>query len=85
MLDLAAHRSVLAYTGSLVPGGRYLYVGGSAATLLQVLLVGPLLGRGEGKKLRLLPFDQGRSAWAAGWALPGGNDRDGHRPSLSVA
>ena len=31
-----------------------MYVGGSAATLLQVLLVGPLLGRGEGKKLRLL-------------------------------
>jgi hypothetical protein len=37
-----------------VPEGRYLYVGGSAATLLQVLLLGPLLGRAEGKKLRLL-------------------------------
>jgi NADPH:quinone reductase-like Zn-dependent oxidoreductase len=37
-----------------VAGGRYLYVGGSAATLLQVLLIGPLLGRAEGKKLRLL-------------------------------
>jgi NADPH:quinone reductase-like Zn-dependent oxidoreductase len=59
MLDLAAHRSVLAYTGCLVPGGRYLYVGGSAATLLQVLLVGPLLGRGEGKKLRLLAVRSG--------------------------
>ena len=54
ILDLAAHRSALAYKGSLLPGGRYLYVGGSAATLLQVLLIGPLLGRGEGKKLRLL-------------------------------
>jgi NADPH:quinone reductase-like Zn-dependent oxidoreductase len=54
ILDLAAHRSALAYKGSLAPGGRYLYVGGSAATLLQVLLVGPLLGRAEGKKLRLL-------------------------------
>jgi NADPH:quinone reductase-like Zn-dependent oxidoreductase len=54
ILDLAAHRSALAYKGSLVRGGRYLYVGGSAATLLQVLLVGPLLGRAEGKKLRLL-------------------------------
>lgn len=40
--------------GSLVPEGRYLYVGGSAATLLQVLLLGPLPGRAEGKKLRLL-------------------------------
>jgi NADPH:quinone reductase-like Zn-dependent oxidoreductase len=54
ILDLAAHRSPLAYRGSLLPGGRYLYVGGSAATLLQVLLIGPLLGRAEGKKLRLL-------------------------------
>jgi NADPH:quinone reductase-like Zn-dependent oxidoreductase len=54
ILDLAAHRSVIAYKGSLVPGGRYLYVGGSAATLLQVLLIGPLLGRAEGKKLGLL-------------------------------
>jgi NADPH:quinone reductase-like Zn-dependent oxidoreductase len=54
ILDLAAHRSALAYRGSLVAGGRYLYVGGSAATLLQVLLIGPLLGRAEGKKLRLL-------------------------------
>ena len=54
ILDLAAHRSAFAYKGSLVGGGRYLYVGGSAATLLQVLLLGPLLGRAEGKKLRLL-------------------------------
>jgi NADPH:quinone reductase-like Zn-dependent oxidoreductase len=54
ILDLAADRSALAYRGSLAPGGRYLYVGGSAATLLQVLLIGPLLGRAEGKKLRLL-------------------------------
>jgi len=59
ILDLAAHRSALAYKGSLVPGGRYLYVGGSAATLLQVLLVGPLLGRAEGKKLRLLAVRSG--------------------------
>jgi NADPH:quinone reductase-like Zn-dependent oxidoreductase len=54
ILDLAAHRSVFAYAGSLAPGGRYLYVGGSAGALLQVLLIGPLLGRAEGKKIRLL-------------------------------
>jgi len=54
ILDLAAHRSALAYRGSLMPGGRYLNVGGSVATLMQVLLLGPLLGRAEGKQLRLL-------------------------------
>ncbi len=54
ILDLAAHRSAFAYRGSLAPGGRYLYVGGSAGTLLQVLLLGPVLGRADGKKIRLL-------------------------------
>jgi NADPH:quinone reductase-like Zn-dependent oxidoreductase len=59
ILDLAAHRSAFAYRGSLMPGGRYLYVGGSVATLLQVLLVGPVIGRAEGKKIRLLAVRQG--------------------------
>jgi pimeloyl-ACP methyl ester carboxylesterase len=51
---LAAHRSALACKRSLRPAGRYLYVGGSMATLLQVLLIGPLTGRAAGKKIRLL-------------------------------
>jgi len=54
VLDLAAHRSAFAYKRALAPGGRYLYVGGSVATLLQVLLIGPLTGRATGKKIRLL-------------------------------
>jgi len=59
ILDLAAHRPASAYRGSLRPGGRYLYVGGSVATLLQVLLIGPVIGRAEGKKIRLLGVRQG--------------------------
>jgi NADPH:quinone reductase-like Zn-dependent oxidoreductase len=54
ILDLAAYRSAVAYQRSLLPGGRYLYVGGSAATLLQVLLIGPLLGQAGRKKIRVL-------------------------------
>ena len=54
ILDLAAYRPAVAYRRSLRPGGRYLYVGGSVATLLQVLLIGPLFGRAERKKIRLL-------------------------------
>jgi NADPH:quinone reductase-like Zn-dependent oxidoreductase len=54
ILDLAAHRSAFAYQHLLNPRGRYLYVGGSVTTLLQVLLIGPLIGRAEGKKIRLL-------------------------------
>jgi NADPH:quinone reductase-like Zn-dependent oxidoreductase len=54
VLDVAAHRSVFDYRRALAPGGRYLYVGGSVSTLLQVLIVGPLIGRTAGKKARLL-------------------------------
>ena len=59
ILDLAAHRSAFAYKGSLKPGGRYLYVGGSVATLLQILLIGPLIGTAGGRKIRLLAVRQG--------------------------
>jgi NADPH:quinone reductase-like Zn-dependent oxidoreductase len=59
ILDLAAHRPAFAYQRSLMPGGRYLYVGGSVATLLQVLLIGPVIGRAVGKKTRLLAVRQG--------------------------
>jgi NADPH:quinone reductase-like Zn-dependent oxidoreductase len=54
ILDLAAYRSASAYRRSLVPGGRYLYVGGSVATLLQVLVIGPVIGRAGRRKIRLL-------------------------------
>ena len=54
ILDLAAHRPAFAYRRSLMPGGRYLCVGGSVATGLQVLLIGPLIGRAGRKKIRVL-------------------------------
>jgi len=54
ILDVAAYRSAFAYKRALAPGGRFLYVGGSVRMLLQVLVVGPLIGRAEGRKLRLL-------------------------------
>ena len=54
ILDLAAYRPARAYRRSLMPGGRYLYVGGSVATLLQILLTGQFLGRAERKRIRVL-------------------------------
>jgi NADPH:quinone reductase-like Zn-dependent oxidoreductase len=53
VLDVVAHRCVLDYRRALAPGGRYLYVGGSVPTLLQVLIVGPLVGT-AGRTVRLL-------------------------------
>jgi len=59
ILDLAAYRSPLACRGSLKPGGRYLYVGGSVAALLQALLAWPLTGRAGSRKIRVLPVRLG--------------------------
>jgi NADPH:quinone reductase-like Zn-dependent oxidoreductase len=54
ILDLVAHRSVFAYQRALKPNGRYFAVGGSVATLFQILLLGPWLKRATGKHIRVL-------------------------------
>ena len=54
VLDVAAHRSVFDYRRALATRGRYLYVGGAVSTLLQILIVGPLIGGKAGKRVRLL-------------------------------
>ena len=54
ILDVVAHRSILAYERALRPGGRYYAVGGSLATLFQILLMGPWIGTSNGKKIRIL-------------------------------
>jgi NADPH:quinone reductase-like Zn-dependent oxidoreductase len=50
ILDLVAHRSVLAYRRALAPGGSYYCVGGTVRALLRVLTIGSLTGR----RLRVL-------------------------------
>jgi NADPH:quinone reductase-like Zn-dependent oxidoreductase len=54
ILDLVAYRSVFAYPRALKPNGTYFMVGGSVATLLQILLLGPWIRRATGKHLRVL-------------------------------
>ena len=54
ILDLVAHRSVFAYQRALKPNGRYFAVGGSVATLLQIVLLGPWISRATGKHIRVL-------------------------------
>lgn len=60
LLDLIAHRSAFACAGALNPGGAYLFVGGSVATLFQLLLFGPVISRMTGKNIRLLTVPQNR-------------------------
>jgi len=45
ILDVAAHRSVFDYRRALSPDGIFMMVGGSLATLLQVVLLGTLISR----------------------------------------
>jgi NADPH:quinone reductase-like Zn-dependent oxidoreductase len=54
ILDLVAHRSVFAYRRALRPNGRYFAVGGSVATIFQILLLGPWMRRTTGKTIRVL-------------------------------
>src|SRR5205807_75820 len=54
ILDLAAYRSAFDYPRALTPSGSYWAVGGSAATLLQIVLRGPGIKRKTGKKIGLL-------------------------------
>ncbi|HEV8338764.1 MAG TPA: NAD(P)-dependent alcohol dehydrogenase [bacterium] len=60
ILDLVAARSVFAYIRALRPNGSYFFVGGSVATLFQTLLLGPLIRRTTGKKIRLLVVQPNR-------------------------
>jgi NADPH:quinone reductase-like Zn-dependent oxidoreductase len=54
ILDVVAHRSVFAYKRALRSNGSYFFVGGSVATIFQILLLGPWIRRTTGKKTRLL-------------------------------
>lgn len=54
VLDLIAHRAVFAYPRALKPNGQLYVVGGSVATFLQILILGPLIRRMIGRDIRVL-------------------------------
>jgi NADPH:quinone reductase-like Zn-dependent oxidoreductase len=58
ILDLIAHRSVFAYRRALKPNGKYFFVGGSVATLFQILFLGPWIKRTTNRNLRILMISQ---------------------------
>jgi len=60
ILDVIAHRSVFAYRRALKPNGTYFVVGGSVATLFQILLLGPWIRRTTGRNVRILVVPQNR-------------------------
>jgi NADPH:quinone reductase-like Zn-dependent oxidoreductase len=60
VLDLVAYRSAFDCARALSPTGSYYVVGGSVATLLQVLLLGPWIRRTTGKNVRVLAVQPNR-------------------------
>ena len=54
ILDLAARRPVRAYRRALTPGGRYVFVGGKTAQMLQAMLLGPLFSVATNRTLTAL-------------------------------
>jgi NADPH:quinone reductase-like Zn-dependent oxidoreductase len=54
ILDVVAHRSVFAYKRALRSNGSYFLLGGSVATLFQILLLGPWIRATTGKRIRIL-------------------------------
>lgn len=60
ILDVIAHRSVFDYRRALKPNGTYFFVGGSVATLFQILFLGPWIKRTTGKNIRLLAVQPNR-------------------------
>jgi NADPH:quinone reductase-like Zn-dependent oxidoreductase len=57
ILDVVAHRSFFDYRRALSPEGRFIIVGGSLGTFLQVVLLGALISRSGSKKLGLNAYD----------------------------
>jgi NADPH:quinone reductase-like Zn-dependent oxidoreductase len=60
ILDLVGYRSVFAYQRALRPNGRCLFVGGSVATMFQILLLGPWISRTRGRHIRILAVQPNR-------------------------
>jgi NADPH:quinone reductase-like Zn-dependent oxidoreductase len=51
VLDVAAHRSFSAYKRTLNPEGKFIMVGGSISSILQVLILGQLISRTSNKAM----------------------------------
>jgi NADPH:quinone reductase-like Zn-dependent oxidoreductase len=60
ILDLIAHRPVFACQRALRTHGTYLFVGGSAAVIFQILLLGPGIRTATTKSVRMLVVPQSR-------------------------
>ena len=61
-MDVVARRSVLAWRRALRPGGIYLVIGGTAARIVQVAIVGSVVSLAGSRTMRLLVARLGDTA-----------------------
>ena len=54
ILDVVAHRSIFEYRRTLEPGGVFVLIGGSGATIPQIMLLGPLISIFGSRKIGFL-------------------------------
>jgi NADPH:quinone reductase-like Zn-dependent oxidoreductase len=54
ILDVVGNRSIFEYKRLLNPAGTYVMVGGSLSLIFQILLLGPLISKMEGKNMNIL-------------------------------
>ncbi|WP_409271828.1 NAD(P)-dependent alcohol dehydrogenase [Neobacillus sp. SCS-31] len=54
ILDVVGTRSIFSYKQALNPNGTYVMVGGSLSLILQLVLLGPVIAKSEGKKFGIL-------------------------------
>ena len=73
VLDLVARRSPFAHRRALRKGGAYAMVGGTMSALFQTLLLGPVVGRLSGTRIRMLAAQARKEDFATvlGWMVNG--------------
>ena len=60
MVDVIAERSPFDYARALKPGGRYYAAGGLVATMLKILVAGPIIRLTRNRTLRVLVVRRNR-------------------------
>ncbi|SDM18046.1 NADPH:quinone reductase [Catalinimonas alkaloidigena] len=54
IIDVVANRSLFDYARALQPGGRFLMIGGTSSSIVQAMLLGPLLSKMNARQLGIL-------------------------------